>query len=128
MLQGKTAGILPSFSQVWDLLPFSFVADWFTGIGNYLDMFDSSLIYMGLAVEYTVISHKFIWEFPDDVGFHHYAVGDSDMLGAGYKVFNRYVLDGLPNLTPTRFPIFGSGIPSWVTAGSLAFQVLKPGK
>lgn len=39
----KALGFRPSLKTVWDAIPFSFIADWFIGIGDWLGTFDGKL-------------------------------------------------------------------------------------
>lgn len=54
---GKQLGITDPFLLAWELLPYSFVVDWFLPIGDFLERtnYDSGLTYLGgCTVEHTV--------------------------------------------------------------------------
>lgn len=56
-------GVEPTASNIWDLVPYSFVVDWFTGISNVLEWFDKWTYSM--TVE------------PVEIWFSNYEVGDT---------------------------------------------------
>jgi hypothetical protein len=63
MLKGKAAGLLPSFSSLWDLVPFSFVVDWYANVGEKLEDAEDQLLMLCLPCHYCVhsftITHAF---------------------------------------------------------------------
>lgn len=52
------SGLFPSLSNAWDLVPFSFVVDWFTNAGNYLDAIDANTYWSLHVVPCVVYSQK----------------------------------------------------------------------
>jgi hypothetical protein len=57
-------GFLPTLGRIWDLVPFSFVIDWFTGLSNKFETIDSMAIRAALDVDYYV--HTYTYRlFPD---------------------------------------------------------------
>jgi len=51
-------GFLLTFENVWDLIPYSFVIDWFLDIGDFLERIDSNLRIIRLGVRYSTLSYK----------------------------------------------------------------------
>lgn len=51
-------GVLPKLESIWDLIPYSFVIDWFIGIGDFLGRLDSIERAMRLGVRYATMSEK----------------------------------------------------------------------
>lgn len=60
----------PSYKNVWDLIPFSFVVDWFLDIGNYLEHLDSANVITRYNIICDVLSLKVTRVVePRDLGF-----------------------------------------------------------
>lgn len=51
-------GFLPTLENVWDLIPYSFVIDWFIGVGDFLERVDSHLRLLRLGIQYVTMSRK----------------------------------------------------------------------
>lgn len=51
-------GILPSFEFLWDLVPYSFVLDWFADVGSLLARVDTQLRLIRLNIRYVTMSRK----------------------------------------------------------------------
>lgn len=54
----ESIGVFPTFENVWDLIPYSFVIDWFINIGDLLERVDTRLRLMRYEVKYTTLSRK----------------------------------------------------------------------
>lgn len=54
----ESLGILPTLENLWDLVPFSFVVDWFTHLGDFLERVDSKARILRFNVRYVTLSHK----------------------------------------------------------------------
>lgn len=54
------AGLFPSLQNAWDLIPFSFVVDWFVKIGDSLSAYDATTFWSTNGVFSTVYSKKTI--------------------------------------------------------------------
>lgn len=59
------AGMLPTLTRIWDLAPFSFVVDWFTGLSNKFETIDRTAMRACLEVDYYVHTWTYSF-FPDD--------------------------------------------------------------
>jgi hypothetical protein len=53
-----TMGTLPTFENLWDLIPYSFVIDWFIDVGEYLERVDSNLRLSRFDVQYATMSRR----------------------------------------------------------------------
>lgn len=56
--QIDSMGFLPTLENIWDLVPYSFVLDWFIGVGNLLERVDSRLRLARLNIRYVTSSRK----------------------------------------------------------------------
>lgn len=54
----ESAGFLPTFQNIWDLIPFSFVIDWFADVGGYLERLDANFRIARLNIRYVTMSRK----------------------------------------------------------------------
>lgn len=59
-------GLLPTMARIWDLVPFSFVIDWFTGLSNKFETIDNMAIRAALDVAY--YCHTFEYKLILDEG------------------------------------------------------------
>jgi hypothetical protein len=51
-------GFYPTFQNVWDLIPYSFVLDWFVDVGGFLERVDTRLRIARLNIRYATMSRK----------------------------------------------------------------------
>lgn len=54
----ESIGVFPSFSNVWDLLPWSFAIDWLVDVGGYLSSVDARQRIARLNIRYVTMSRK----------------------------------------------------------------------
>lgn len=59
----NSLGTLPKLSNLWDLVPYSFVIDWFIGVGNLLERIDTRRELARLNIRYVTMSRKDTMEF-----------------------------------------------------------------
>lgn len=52
------SGLFPSLTNVWDLIPFTFVADWFLGIEDYLNAIDANTYWNLYQITSVLYSRK----------------------------------------------------------------------
>jgi len=112
-------GIHPGLSQSWDLIPFSFVVDWFFGVSNQLNAIDWFIYRAFLRLDYLIRTRR--TEVIVDAG---------EFGGAGYAIVSFYkreisltwpgFLDSIPN--PRGVPI-----KNWATAAAALAISLLPG-
>jgi hypothetical protein len=117
---------------MWDLVPFSFVLDKVHKVGDSLEYFDTSALFIALDIEYSTHSISCTYNFTEeDMEEHGFTSipGSYEFWGenlVGYKTYVRYAMNGrTPPLGPTRLPILsGGGISDWATAGALAYKFI----
>lgn len=107
------AGLFPTISNLWDLIPLSFVADWFTGISAKIRRFEDAATLAVLPTLNYVLIHEvtMIGEVPP---------GFSVLTENVIRLFNRGVFITPP--PPVSFES-GPGAPSPI-AGSLIYQLI----
>lgn len=54
----ESIGVFPTLSNVWDLVPYSFVVDWFVDIGQVLERVDGIHRLLRFNIRYTTLSRK----------------------------------------------------------------------
>jgi hypothetical protein len=124
LLPIKAFGLLPTLSHMWDLIQFSFVADWFTNIGARLDDVDNSILVLALDIEYSTHSLEVIWEIDGEV------LAAADVTASSYapqlSLYSRAVMQRLPILTHSTLDFNPpSGLPKWQTVAALAYEVVR---
>jgi hypothetical protein len=61
ILMANSVGLLPTLSRIWEVLPLSFIVDWFTGMNRRLKLVDSQLAYMAFRTDLCVHSYKLVY-------------------------------------------------------------------
>lgn len=56
--KAREIGFLPSLTNLWDLVPYSFVLDWFIDVGSVLERIDTHHQLLNLDIPYTIMSEK----------------------------------------------------------------------
>lgn len=59
--------LLPTAGNIWDLIPYSFVIDWFVNIGDNIELADAALYAQTLKVLGITYSYKDIFQLPPSV-------------------------------------------------------------
>lgn len=124
----KAAGLLPAPSSMWDLIPFSFVVDWFLNIGDrFGDLENISLLAL-LDIRSFTHSYLFTSDLLDEElamdGLKKFGL-DRDDLTPQLWYYKREVSAFLPPLRHGRFDFrLPTRWPNWATAGSLGWQLL----
>jgi hypothetical protein len=123
-----SVGLLPRLSTLWDLVPWSFLVDWFTPVGEYLQIVDSQAKILALDMTYCVHSISVKRYFTDGelTSYGVSSVPVNGHSGCGYHKYLRIVSTTPPVFGPTRLPVTNQpGVPDWGIAGSLAWLKLK---
>jgi len=55
-----SSGFAPTLENIWDLIPYSFVLDWFIDIGGFLERVDTRMRLARLDIKYATMSRKAI--------------------------------------------------------------------
>lgn len=116
-------GLLPKFSNLWDIVPFSFMANWFTGVGEALRRAEYSLLLTGIPAYYV---HTYTITSPlTKTELDSIEMSDSGTVGAHLRLYYRDVTSYSPFPKDSRF---GFGIPENFpplgTFGSLLYQLI----
>jgi len=124
----KEIGILPTVSALWETVPFSFVLDWFLGLGNSVEHIENMAIMLAVDIKYGThsISMKTPWSGTDYRDFGIVADAETLDKGLGYETYLRAVMDTLPIPSPTNLPYFFDGnLPDFRVPSSLAYKLLR---
>jgi hypothetical protein len=54
-------GLLPTLERVWEILPFSFVVDWFTNMSKRLHSADKQLEFLAIRTDWCLHSYRISW-------------------------------------------------------------------
>lgn len=111
----ESMGTLPTFKNVWDLVPYSFVIDWFSDVGEFLDRVDTRLRISRLDIKYVTSSRKqtFSGMIPVDPSIPY--KGSIDLVH-----YHRWVEGRCP--APSLAPPPSQGFTHWVEATALLVQ------
>lgn len=112
----ESMGTLPTFENLWDLVPFSFVVDWFVDVGSFLERVDSSLRLLRLNINYVTSSRKKIVD-----GVLRASVGSPYSGPVKWVHYHRWVSDQCPLPPPPPTTSF-QGQSHWLEASALLIQ------
>lgn len=115
-----TIGMLPTMKNLWDLVPYSFVLDWFVDVGNFLERIDTRQRLIRLNIRYVTSSVKQTRteKFLGSALFPYF--GTVDMV-----YYHRWVSDQCP-VPPLSPPALTLPDPShWLEATALLLQRSK---
>jgi len=128
VLPVRSLGILPSLSNLWDIVPFSFMIDWFTHVGSLVDDIETSAMFTAFKVCTSLHSVRVDYPFEQETldAYHMQTTEGEDAVGAGYRYYDRFVLNTLPSFSPSRISPYGAGgVPDWTLFGSLLYKFIK---
>jgi hypothetical protein len=121
-------GLVPSLAHLWDLLPFSFVVDWFVNVGRRLEDVDSSVEMLCLDTNYVTLSMNVHYPIPQA----HLDVGgvipytSEEIFPPSLSTYVRTVQKDVPVLTYSTLDFRSAGgVPDMGTALSLIFKLIK---
>ena len=123
-LTANSMGIMPTLSRLWAIVPFSFVVDWFTGMGDRLQKVDDQLLWMAMGTNWCL--HSFKWTYyPPPEELSSYGLSSSVEKPFGLTGYSREFSRLMPRLTDARFDYLApSHGPNPVTVGALVWQFL----
>jgi hypothetical protein len=129
LLGAQALGLLPSASNIWDLIPLSFVVDWFVNIGARLADLESISFLTLMNVKVYVHSYR-ISSFLTDDELSEFGIRNQDFGGdvdrMRLQVYLRDVSALVPPIRNGRYDFrLPSRPPSWLTGGSLLWQILS---
>jgi len=112
-------GFAPTLENIWDLIPYSFVVDWFIDIGGLLERVDTRLRLLRLNIRYTTMSKK------DIVRYNIRPSVELPLSGTVEKVhYHRWVSDQCPVPALSAQPTF-QGFNHWLESGALILSRSK---
>lgn len=125
LLMANSVGLLPNLSRIWNLLPFSFVVDWFTNMSKRLHLVDDQVLYLALRVVFCVHSYKVVW-YPSSDFLSPYNVTNSDPTKPfGVSMYIREFTRITPRLVDSPYDFLRpTSSPDPVTVGALLWQIL----
>lgn len=115
----ESIGFLPTAQNLWDLVPYSFVVDWFLGVGDYLESIDTSLRLMRFDIRYVTMSRKLTAKLTlqPNISFPY--------SGSVEKVhYQRWVSDQCP-VPPLSLTTTFQGFSHWLESSALLIQRSK---
>jgi len=87
----ESAGFMPTFENIWDLVPYSFVLDWFINVGDFLERVDTRLRLLRLNIRYATLSQKLEHSFELAIPAKYATTGKLTI-----KRYNRWTQDHSP--------------------------------
>jgi hypothetical protein len=78
-------GLMPGLYNVWDMIPFSFISDWFSSLGDHLQDIDERFYFRYYKVDELLVSYK------------QSLVRDEFWGSTRYMWYDRILLDSMPN-------------------------------
>jgi hypothetical protein len=114
--------IFPELGNVWDVVPFSFVVDWFVPFGDLFDAIDSNTYRSTLAVRYCVQSEHYFFEGLNPKEWltslaPYWLQGD-----VSFEAYVRIPLSAIP--APSLQLHLPQEFTQWIPAGALVYQML----
>lgn len=126
-LGARAVGLFPSLSSIWDLVPMSFVVDWFTRMGDRLSAVDSQISYLCFRFSGIVYSYSIYTDLDDDLLALHMlesaGIPDKEPQLVFYQ---REVSVMRPQLLRSQYDFLSvTRSPDLGTVGSLVYQVIR---
>lgn len=123
-------GLLPTASNAWDLIPLSFVLDWFVGLGDRLKDIERNALLVALGPTYLVHSYLIRSPLEDDelerMGVQRFGIAGTGSTEPELRVYVRDVSLHPPPPRDSRYDFhMPSRLPFWATATSLLWQLAK---
>lgn len=122
LLMANSVGLLPTLSRIWEILPFSFVVDWFTRMNKRLKLVDTQLLYMAFRTHWCVHSYKFLY-YPDISELLDYGLESAEDQPFHISAYVREKSVWMPRLRDSRLDFLAAGSLNPLTSGALAWQL-----
>lgn len=110
--------ILPTFENLWDLVPYSFVIDWFIDFGDFWERVDTRLRLSRLNIRYVTSSRK-----TEIYGYHQGSVQNPMVGFVDWVHYHRWVSDQCP-VPPLSLQNNPKDFHHWVESAALIIQRL----
>jgi hypothetical protein len=115
----ESMGTLPTFENLWDLVPYSFVIDWFVDVGGLLERVDSRLRLTRLNIRYVTMSRKTSSKGKSKGTVETPFIGTIDWVH-----YHRWVSDQCP-VPPLSLQTTFQDFDHWLESGALLAQRSK---
>lgn len=112
-------GFLPTFTNVWDLVPYSFVLDWFVDVGGLLERVDTRLKLLQYNIRYVTMSRKTVSTKRLRGSVISPYIGTVQVVD-----YHRWVSDQCP-LPPLSLNLTFRDFNHWLESGALLLQRAK---
>ncbi|DAD52700.1 TPA_asm: maturation protein [ssRNA phage SRR7976310_3] len=109
-------GVLPDFQNLWELVSYSFVIDWFIDVGDFLKRVDTRLKLLRLNIRYVTMSSKTVVKGVFTPTIDQPISGPIDWVH-----YHRWVSDQCP-VPPLTLQSNTEGFNHWLEAGALIIQ------
>jgi len=126
----SAAGLLPELSSLWEVVPFSFIADRVFPINDLLESLDDTLILQAIDVEFCLHGYSVEYEFNDDELQELGCTSRRDLPSSWmkYRYYERMLSRAMPVVMPSQIlaslvvPFTGGDLS---VLGSLAYRLLR---
>lgn len=125
LLPARAAGLVPNLQNVWNLVRFSFVADWFFNIDDRLAVIDNSATLLLFDIDYVVSSIKVTRTLPSS-DYESYGFSPSGSDGVVFSYYCRMMSDTLLRYGKTKHDFLQAKGPTDITvAASLVYKLVR---
>lgn len=113
-------GMWPTFENIWDLVPYSFMIDWFADVGEFLERVDSRLRLIRLNIKYATLS-----QLDDMSSFRAATIESPYTFDLHHRHYHRWVTDQCPQPRLSLQSELQDLKSHWLEAGALLIQRSK---
>jgi len=124
-LIGNSVGLLPTLERIWQILPFTFVIDWFTNESKRLHLVQNELNFLCMRTRFCTHSYTLTY-YPSDLFLLDYGLQTFGPNRFGIRCYRRELSYWPPYLRDSKKFDFlkPSNSPDPITVGSLLWQLL----
>lgn len=126
-LKGRSVGLFPALSSLWDVVDFSFVVDWFTNLGNRIRSLDEQATILAFRVTECTYSYKVSALIDEDYlqAYNLTSMGNPPDDHPTMTVYVREFSREKPVIRNSKFDWLSPRKPDIGLIGSLLWQVLS---
>lgn len=126
LLGARALGIMPSLSAMWDVVPLSFIVDWFTKFSSHLESVDSDIFAKCLNFSYCTHSFTIVTQFDEADLEYHGLTSHASAEAPGLRFYRREKSRWYPAPRESRFNWHSPTLPSdWGIIGSVFYKLSK---
>jgi len=116
-------GLMPTFSRIWEIIPFSFVADWFTHAKDRIKTVDTAILQLAFRHNYAIYSTTITSGLSPVCGSYRFCEKPEDVK---LVYFDRVLTDRTPPLYDGGLDLLRvTGNPNTGILAALLYQLLK---